>query len=97
MRRLGWALLATTTWACNCDDAGLAVLSPEIDAKPSPLAIGTAYVGLTASAKLTIQNLGNTELDVTRIAIEESSSPGLSVDRSVGRSIGDRSCARKSR
>lgn len=79
MRKLAWAVLCLPFTACNCDEAGLGVLTPDIQATPNPLSFGTAYVGLTGSAKLTVKNAGTAALSVSRVAVEEGSFPGLSV------------------
>lgn len=79
MRKLAFALLGLSLGACNCDDQGLAVLTPRIEATPNPLAFGTAYVGLTRSVPLRIKNVGSAALSISRIAVEEGSFAGLSV------------------
>jgi hypothetical protein len=74
--RIGLTVLLA---GCDCGGGGLGVLTPDVDAKPSPLSFGTAYLGIGATRQLEISNRGGAKLSVSGVRLSEGTHPGVSV------------------
>ncbi len=78
-RAIGALLLVGLGIDCDCGDGGLGVLTPDIEASPSPLSFGVAYVGIGATRPLAIENRGGAPLKVDGLRVAEGTHPGVAV------------------
>jgi hypothetical protein len=84
MRRLFLSLVlsAFTATACDCGggDDGLSRLTPDLAARPSPLVFDTVPIGVTATAAVTLSNVGDFPLELGGLRLEAGSHPDLALE-----------------